>query len=42
MLGDPRLDRLITEEVAFADLPREIPRLLAPGAPGIATRIRYF
>lgn len=42
MLAEPRLDRLITEEVAFADLPREIPRLLAPGAPGIATRIRYF
>lgn len=41
MLADPRLDRLITGEVAFADLAREIPRLLAPGAPGIATRIRY-
>ena len=41
MLDDPRLDALVTEEVAFADLPREISRLLAPGAPGIATRIRY-
>ncbi|MHA1529532.1 MAG: zinc-dependent alcohol dehydrogenase [Alphaproteobacteria bacterium] len=41
LLGDARFDRLITDEVAFADLPREIPRLLAPGAPGIATRIRY-
>ncbi len=41
LLDDPRLDRLITEEVAFADLPREIPRLLAGDAPGIATRIRY-
>lgn len=41
LLADPRLDRLITGEVAFADLPREIPRLLAPGASGIATRIRY-
>ncbi len=41
MLDDPRLDRLITDEVAFRDLPRRIPRLLAPGAPGIATRVRY-
>jgi threonine dehydrogenase-like Zn-dependent dehydrogenase len=41
LLADPRLDRLITEEVAFADLPAQIPRLLAPDAPGIATRIRY-
>jgi len=41
LLADPRLDRLITGEVAFVDLPAEIPRLLAPGAPGIATRIRY-
>ncbi len=41
LLTDPRLDRLITGEVAFKDLPREIPRLLAPDAPGIATRIRY-
>lgn len=41
LLADARLDRLITGEVAFTDLPREIPRLLAPDAPGIATRIRY-
>jgi len=41
LLTDARLDRLITGEVAFTDLPREIPRLLAPDAPGIATRIRY-
>ncbi|HSF96602.1 MAG TPA: zinc-binding alcohol dehydrogenase [Thermohalobaculum sp.] len=41
LLTDPRLDRLITGEVAFADLPHQIPRLLAPAAPGIATRIRY-
>lgn len=41
LLADPRLDRLITGEVAFADLPEQIPRLLAPGAPGIATRIRH-
>ena len=41
LLADPRFDRLITDEVVFADLPDEIPRLLAPDAPGIATRIRY-
>ena len=41
MLADPRLDRLITGEVAFRDLAAAIPRLLAPGAPGIATRIHY-
>lgn len=41
LLADPRLDRFITGEVAFRDLPREIPHLLAADAPGIATRIRY-
>lgn len=41
LLDDPRLDQLITEEVAFADLPAELPRLLAPGAPGLCTLIRY-
>ena len=40
-LDDPRLGALITEEVAFRDLPRAMPRLLGPGAPGIATRIAY-
>ena len=32
LLADDRLDALITEEVAFADLPGGVPRLLAPGA----------
>ncbi len=41
LLDDPRLDRLITGEVAFADLAGAIPRLLAADAPGIATRVRY-
>jgi threonine dehydrogenase-like Zn-dependent dehydrogenase len=41
LLADARLDRFITEEVAFRDIAAAIPRLLAPGAPGIATRIRY-
>jgi len=41
LLDDPRLDALITEEVAFDDLPRELPRLLSEDAPGLATAIRY-
>jgi NADPH:quinone reductase-like Zn-dependent oxidoreductase len=41
LLADERLDALLSEEVPFADLPDELPRLLAPGAPGVATLIRY-
>jgi hypothetical protein len=41
LLADERLDALVTEEVAFPDLPAELPRLLAPGAPGLATLVRY-
>lgn len=41
LLSDPRLDALITEEISFIDAPRELPRLLAPGAPGLATLLRY-
>jgi NADPH:quinone reductase-like Zn-dependent oxidoreductase len=41
LLADKRLDALITDEVAFADLPGELPRLLAPGASGLATVVRY-
>ncbi len=41
LLDDTRLDSLITEEVAFEDLPDALPRLLAPDAPGIATAIHY-
>lgn len=40
-LADPRFDAFVSEEVAFDDLPEAMPRLLAPDAPGIATRIRY-
>lgn len=38
---DPRLDALITGEVPFAALPDRLPDLLAPGAPGIVTAVRY-
>jgi threonine dehydrogenase-like Zn-dependent dehydrogenase len=41
LLADSRFEALITEEVAFADLPDTLPRLLAPGAPGLCTAIRY-
>jgi len=41
LLDDPRLDALITEDIAFDDLPDALPRLLAPDAPGLATVIRY-
>ena len=41
LADDPRLDVLITEEVAFDDLPARLGEILAPGAPGIATAVRY-
>jgi len=41
LLADERLDQLITEEVAFDDLPKAAPRLLASDAPGLATIVRY-
>jgi NADPH:quinone reductase-like Zn-dependent oxidoreductase len=41
LLDDERLDCLITEEVAFEDLPAALPRLLAADAPGLATAVRY-
>lgn len=41
LLEDDRLDALITGEVAFEDLPEALPGLLADGAPGLATAVRY-
>ena len=41
LLGDARLDGLITGKVAFAALPEALPELLAPGAKGLATVVRY-
>jgi threonine dehydrogenase-like Zn-dependent dehydrogenase len=37
----PALDLLVAEEIAFEDAPRELPRILAPGAHGLAPVIRY-
>ena len=42
LLVDARLDTLITDEIPFAALPQELPRVLAPGAPGLATAVRYL
>ncbi|MEM9232400.1 MAG: zinc-binding alcohol dehydrogenase [Pseudomonadota bacterium] len=41
MLDDPILDALITNQVAFHDLPDRLPDLLAPDADGIATRVSF-
>jgi threonine dehydrogenase-like Zn-dependent dehydrogenase len=41
LLQDPALDQLITEEIAFDEAPLELPRLLKPGATGVAAVIRY-
>jgi NADPH:quinone reductase-like Zn-dependent oxidoreductase len=42
LLADPALDALITDEVAFEDLPGALPRLLAPETTGcIGVAVRY-
>ena len=41
LLVDDALDVLVTEEIAFADLPAALPRIFAPGAPGLQTLVRY-
>ena len=41
LLLDDRFDSVITQEVDFSDLPTALPALLANGAPGLATAIRY-
>jgi hypothetical protein len=41
LLALPALDALVAEEIAFEDAPRELPRILAPGTPGLAPVIRY-
>lgn len=41
LLHDPRLDALITDEIAFADAPSRLPEVLAPGASGLVSVIRY-
>ncbi len=41
LLADPRLDALITEEVAFSDLPDALERILGDDPSGVATVVRY-
>jgi threonine dehydrogenase-like Zn-dependent dehydrogenase len=41
LLDRPALDSLVSEEVAFEEAPREMPRILGPGAHGLAPVIRY-
>jgi len=41
LLADPALDALVTDEIAFDDAPTALPRILAPGATGLAPVIRY-
>jgi len=41
LLADPRLDTLLTAEIAFEDAPRLLPQLLGAGTKGLAPVIRY-
>jgi NADPH:quinone reductase-like Zn-dependent oxidoreductase len=41
LLDQPALDLLVAEDIAFEDAARELPRILAPGAHGLAPVIRY-
>ena len=41
LLAEPALDALVSEDIAFDDAPVELPRILAPGATGLAPVIRY-
>jgi len=41
LLAVPALDALVAEEVAFEDAPRELARILTPGATGLAPVICY-
>ncbi len=41
LLGDDRLDALLTAEIGFDEAPGKLPSLLAADAPGLAPVIRY-
>jgi hypothetical protein len=41
LLTDARLDALIAPPVAFAKLPSELPRILAPGSGVLCQRVDY-
>lgn len=41
LLADERFDAFVAEEIPFEDAPKELPRLLGPGASGLAPVIAY-
>ncbi|WP_434085977.1 zinc-dependent alcohol dehydrogenase [Methylocystis iwaonis] len=41
LLADPRFDDLLSREIAFEDLPQELPSILAPDAKGLGAVVRY-
>ena len=41
LLGDARLDALITDDIPFADAPLRLPALFAPGAGGLTAVLSY-
>ena len=41
LLADDRLDVLLGDEIPFAELPKQLPRLFAQGAPGVGALVRY-
>jgi len=41
LLADDRLDALVSDEIAFTDAPKELPRILGPDAHGLAPVIKY-
>jgi 2-desacetyl-2-hydroxyethyl bacteriochlorophyllide A dehydrogenase len=41
LLANERFNALLGEEVPFAELPRHLPRLLAPDAAGVGAYVRY-
>lgn len=41
LLADGRFEALIGEEIPFDQLPQQMPRLLAPDAPGVGALVKY-
>lgn len=41
LLSDERFDLLLGEEIPFEEMPKHLPRLLAPDAPGVGALVRY-
>ena len=41
LLADDRFEALLGEEIPFDQLPQELPRLLAPDAPGVGALVKY-